>query len=82
MRINKKIAVSESGFVFNPTTGDSYSLNPVAAEILDLLKKDFTVDVIRKSMFERYDVSKPILDKAIDEFIDTLIEMNIVTENE
>ena len=75
MRINKKIAISESGFVFNPTTGDSYSLNPVAAEILDLLKKDFTLDAIRKSMLERYDVSKSTLDKAVDEFIDTLKEM-------
>ena len=34
MRLKKNIAVSDSGFVFNPTTGDSYSLNPVGKEIL------------------------------------------------
>ena len=34
MKLKKNIATSESGFVFNPSTGDSFSLNTIGAEIL------------------------------------------------
>ncbi|RPI17479.1 MAG: PqqD family protein [Ignavibacteriae bacterium] len=81
MKINKKIAISESGFVFNPTTGDSYSLNPIAAEILDMLKKDLSEDEITDALLEKYDVTASVLHRSIDEFIDTLKEMKIL-ENE
>jgi hypothetical protein len=81
MVINKKIAVSETGFIFNPTTGDSYSMNPIAMEILEMLKKDLNEEEIKKALFEKYDVSKSILNKSYDEFIDTLKKLNILEED-
>ena len=81
MIINKKIAVSETGFVFNPTTGDSYSMNPIASEILEMLKKDMSEEDIKKSLFDKYDVSKSVLNKSYDEFIDTLKKLNIIEED-
>jgi PqqD family protein of HPr-rel-A system len=78
MRINKKIAISESGFVFNPATGDSYSLNPIAAEILDMLKKDMSIDEITETLLEKYEVTSSVLHRSIDDFIDTLKEMKIL----
>jgi PqqD family protein of HPr-rel-A system len=78
MVINKKIAVSETGFIFNPTTGDSYSMNPIATEILEMLKKNMKEDEIKDILLEKYDVSKSILQKSYDEFIDTLKKLNIV----
>ena len=39
MNLRKNIATSESGFIFNPSTGDSFSANPLAAEILLHLKQ-------------------------------------------
>jgi PqqD family protein of HPr-rel-A system len=81
MVINKKIAVSETGFIFNPTTGDSYSMNPIAMEILEMLKKDMSEEEIIKTLFEKYDVSKSILNKSYDEFIDTLKKLNILEED-
>ncbi len=29
MNVKKDIAISDSGFVFDPTTGESYSVNPI-----------------------------------------------------
>jgi PqqD family protein of HPr-rel-A system len=81
MVINKKIAVSETGFIFNPTTGDSYSMNPIAMEILEMLKKNMSEEEIIKTLFEKYDVSKSILNKSYDEFIDTLKKLNIIEED-
>ena len=40
MQIKSKLAISSSGFVFDPTTGDSYSLNPIGAEIANLIKEE------------------------------------------
>jgi PqqD family protein of HPr-rel-A system len=81
MIINKKIAVSETGFIFNPTTGDSYSMNPIALEILEMLKKEMSEEEIKKSLFDKYDVSKSVLNKSYDEFIDALKKLNIIEED-
>jgi PqqD family protein of HPr-rel-A system len=78
MIINKKIAISETGFIFNPSTGDSYSMNPIATEILEMLKRDMSEDEIKKTLLEKYDVNKSVLEKSYDEFIDTLIKLNII----
>jgi len=80
MTINKKIAVSETGFIFNPTSGDSYSMNPIATEILEMLKKEMSEEDIKKALFEKYDVSKSVLNKSYDEFIDTLRKLNILED--
>lgn len=80
MKINKKIAISETGFIFNPTSGDSYSMNPIATEILDMLKKEMSEEEIKDTLFEKYDVSKSILNKSYDEFIETLKKLNIAED--
>jgi len=41
MRVRKNIATSDEGFLFNPTTGDSFSTNAIGAEIILLMKKIF-----------------------------------------
>jgi PqqD family protein of HPr-rel-A system len=78
MVINKKIAISETGFIFNPTTGDSYSMNPIATEILEMLKKDMSEEEIKNALLEKYDVNKSILQKSYDEFIEALRKLNII----
>lgn len=78
MVINKKIAISETGFIFNPATGDSYSMNPIATEILEMIKKDMSEEEIKNNLLEKYDVSKSVLFKSYDEFIGTLKKLNIL----
>ena len=40
MKLKDNIAVSESGFIFNPTTGDSYTANEIGLEIIKCLKEE------------------------------------------
>ena len=40
MKLKKNIATSEAGLIFNPGTGDSFSVNNIGAEILSLLKEN------------------------------------------
>ena len=78
MKVNKNIAVSESGFLFNSLSGDSFSLNPIAAEILEMIREQKTSDEIKHDLLKKYDVSSSILDKSIDEYIFTLKKLNII----
>jgi len=50
MKLKKNIAISESGFVFDPNSGESYSLNPIGAEIIELLKLEKKSDEIQTIM--------------------------------
>ena len=40
MKLKKNIAISETGFIFNPSSGDSYSTNPIGLEIINLMKNN------------------------------------------
>ena len=40
MKLKKNIAISESGFVFDPHSGESFSVNPIGAEIIELIKRE------------------------------------------
>ena len=52
MRIKKNIAVSETGFVFDPTSGESYSINREGQEIIvEYLDKEKDGDRVRPRMF-------------------------------
>jgi hypothetical protein len=54
MKIKKSIAVSKSGFIFNPSTGDSYTVNQIAAEILELLKESNSLEEVKQEILKKY----------------------------
>lgn len=78
MYLRKNIATSESGFIFNPATGDSYSANPVAAAILQRLKEGSPSLDIKTWLLENYEVEPLRLDRDWDDFINQLKEANLL----
>lgn len=78
MRVRKNIASSEEGFLFNPTTGDSFSTNAVGAEIIQLLKKDQTFAEIVDIICSKYDVDKTLFERDLDDFTLLLKEYSIL----
>jgi hypothetical protein len=78
MKLKKNIATSESGFVFNPSTGDSFSLNTIGAEILLQMKESKSSEEIRKDILNRYDVDKSLLEKDWDDFMVQLKDNNLL----
>lgn len=76
--IKKNIATNEFGFIFNPATGDSFSSNPIAAEIIRLMKDNLSVNEIKKYLFDNYDADKLIIEKDVDEFINSLNENKLL----
>ena len=81
MKLKKNIAISESGFVFDPSSGDSFSLNPVAIEIMEYLKTDKAYEEINQLILEKYDVDQTTFERYYYDFINTLRQFSLL-ENE
>jgi hypothetical protein len=78
MRVRKNIATSEEGFLFNPTTGDSFSTNKIGAEIILLMKKDIPIAEVIETVCEKYDVDNSLFERDLEEFTLQLKEYSIL----
>jgi hypothetical protein len=78
MKLKKNIATSEAGFVFNPGTGDSFSVNNIGSEILVMFKDNKSMNDIIESITARYDVEKSQLEKDLDDFVSQLSGYNLI----
>ncbi len=78
MNIKKDIAISDSGFVFDPTTGESYSLNPIGVEILTLLKEGNDQQEITDFIIQRYEIDKSTFENNYYDFINMLKKFNLI----
>lgn len=76
--LKKNIAVSESGFVFNPTTGDSFSLNNVGIEILRLMKEGKEERDIKNTIRAWYDIDEETLEKDYYDFLKMLGQFKLL----
>ena len=72
MKLKRNIAISENGFLFNPETGDSFLLNPIAKEILSFLKEGNDVADVKQLLFDRYEVDLVTLEKNLEDFLEML----------
>lgn len=82
MKINKNIAISDTGFVFNPLNGESYSINPIGIEIINMMKDDNSFEDITKTMLSKYTVEDATFEKDYFDFIGILKHHNLIEINE
>lgn len=80
MKIKKNVAISESGFIFNPTTGDSFSTNPIGLEIIRMLKDENSKDEIRKAILLKYNTDESTFEKDYYDFV-MMLQNNQVAED-
>jgi hypothetical protein len=81
MKIKRNIATSENGFIFNPATGDSFSGNAMAAQLLLAMKSGKTENEIKLDILEKYDVAPGQLERDWEDWMIQLKEANLL-ENE
>jgi hypothetical protein len=77
MRLRKNIAISDSGFIFNPTTGESFTVNPIGAEIINLLKEDRDNDYIKGRILSKYQTDNDVFEKDLFDFIGMLAHFHL-----
>lgn len=82
MNVNKNLAISENGFVFNASTGDSFSVNELGGFIINLMKegksKTETIEIIASA----YNAEKSNIEKDLNEFLKALQNHQLVTGND
>ena len=78
MKLKKNIATSENGFIFNPATGDSFSSNPIAADILTMMKEGLSSLEIKNKILDKYDVESSQLERDWEDWIVQLRDSNLL----
>lgn len=81
MRLKKNIAISENGFLFDPSTGDSYSMNPVGLEILHMIREGLDKSRITSHMTQKYDVEESAFEQYFYDFVAMLRHHHIMEGN-
>lgn len=82
MVLNKNIAISESGFIFNPMTGDSFSANPVGKDILQWMREEKNADEIVLQLQQKYQVDAAVAEKDVYDFIQMLKTYQLIHDDE
>lgn len=82
MKIKNNIAISDSGFIFNPSNGESFSVNPIGVEIISLLKEGKTDAEIKKAVLDKYQTDDATFEKDFYDFISLLKNQSLLEVND
>ena len=80
MKFKKNIATSDTGFIFNPGSGDSFSSNPIGSEILAFVKEDKSRQEVITLICAKYEVDRNQFEKDLEDFMAQLREHNLLDD--
>lgn len=64
----ERLAVSEHGFVFDPTSGDHFTLNETGLVVIRAMQQNKTLEEVVESLQREYDVEPRVLERDLLEF--------------
>lgn len=82
MKLKSNIALSESGFIFNPNTGESFTLNPTGQQIIELIKEGKEFDEINEYFLENFETEESIFEKDFEDFMHMLTSYQMLETSE
>jgi hypothetical protein len=82
MKVKNNIAISDSGFIFNPNTGESFSVNPISNKILEWMKEGKSEKEIIELVLEDYSIDKDTVERDLADFSNLLSNYQIIETNE
>ena len=80
MKLKENIAISESGFIFNPEIGTSFTTNSLGVAILKQLKIKTSTDEIIESVIKNYEIDATTCEKDLDDFLRILTQFNLLDD--
>ena len=78
MKLKKNIAISESGFIFNPEIGTSFTTNSLGVAILKQLKTKTSQEEIIASIVKNYEIDATTCEKDLDDFLRILDQFTLI----
>ena len=82
MQIKRNIALSDSGFIFDPSTGDSFSTNPIGLEIIRMLKDGKSHEEIRSVIVKNYMTDEASFEKDLYDFVNMISKLKLAENDE
>lgn len=82
MKLKKNIALSDTGFVFDPSTGDSFTVNPIGLEIIKHLKDGMSKGAILGLLAEQYETDAVNVEKDYADFTNMLHKLKLTEAHE
>ena len=70
----KRLAVSESGFIFDPASGHHFTVNDTGLALLRLMQKEQRLDQILGVLRAEYDADPRVIERDVLEFVSALRE--------
>lgn len=68
----KDLAISDSGFVFDPYTGNTFSINATGRTIIEGLRLGYDRPKIVALLCERFETANEDIDRDVDDFVGIL----------
>ena len=69
-----RLAVSESGFVFDPASGHNFTVNETGLVLLRLLLKEQRLDQVLEILRDEFDADPRDIERDVIEFVSALRE--------
>ncbi|WP_456396611.1 HPr-rel-A system PqqD family peptide chaperone [Desulfurobacterium sp.] len=77
-----RLAISEEGFIFDPETGNSFTVNKTGLFILNLLKESKDVEDIVEALTEEFEVDREEAMRDVTDFLEQLRLMGLIDKME
>lgn len=65
----QQLAINAEGFIFDPATGESFTVNPVGLAIIDNLKQGKELNAIAVDLRERFEEVPDTVERDVADFI-------------
>ncbi len=70
--IFKRLALSDSGFVFDPVTGKSYTVNDTGFWLLKQLQQNSNLEMLEVQISREFDGEAKIIERNVLEFLEQI----------
>ena len=78
MNTLKNLAISDTGFIFDPYSGKTFTANEVGIRIILFLKNGGSLASIQSEIYQEYDISPDQLERDISDFLIQLKEQGLI----
>jgi hypothetical protein len=82
MKLKENVAISDSGYIFNPSTGESFIVNPLGMEILQMIRKNKAFESVSQEILKRFTVDAATFEKDYHDFIHQLRQSLLISSDE
>ena len=77
-KLTRNLAISESGFLFLPTTGETYTVNETGREIMKALQAGKTEAEIIQTLVDEYDTDSATAGHDLHDFLAQLQQYKLL----